>query len=315
MTSPLFRDLAHGVTLIDTGYHRPRFDASFLLSAGSEAALVDVGTTHSVPRVLQVLADKGIAREQVRYVMVTHVHLDHAGGAGALLQHLPRAHLVVHPRGAPHMIDPAKLIAGARAVYGAEHFAALYGDVVPVAATRVIEAPDDFQLEWPARPLSFMDTPGHARHHYAIYDEASRGVFTGDAFGLSYRELDGTVGPFVFPTTTPVQFEPDAMHASIERILARDPRRVYLTHYGCLDDPARLAAGLHALINEYVVLARSLEHAGESRHARLVQGLSDLLWRALQAHGCELPRAQALDLLATDIELNAQGLAVWLDRQ
>lgn len=315
MTSPLFRDLAHGVTLIDTGYHRPQFDASYLLTAGDEAALVDVGTAHSVPRVLQVLADKGIAREQVGYVMVTHVHLDHAGGAGALLQHLPRARLVVHPRGAPHMIDPVKLVAGARAVYGAERYAALYGDVVPVAAARVIEAPDDFQLDWRARPLSFIDAPGHARHHYAVYDEASHGVFTGDAFGLCYRELDGTAGAFVFPTTTPMQFEPDAMHASIERILACDPRRVYLTHYGCLDDPARLAAGLHALIDEYVVLARALEHARETRHARLVQGLSDLLWRSLQAHGCELPRAQALDLLATDIELNAQGLAVWLDRQ
>src|SRR3569832_429042 len=114
-SSCLYQDLPHGITLIDTGYHRPRFDASYLVVAGGEAAMVDVGTSHSEPRQLQVLAVKRIAREQARDVMITHVHLDHAGGAGALLQHLPIAHLVAHPRGAAHMIDPAKLIAGASA--------------------------------------------------------------------------------------------------------------------------------------------------------------------------------------------------------
>lgn len=313
MASSLYQDLSHGITVIDTGYHRPRFDASYLLTAGEEAALVDVGTAYSVPRLLRVLAGKHIAREQVRYVMITHVHLDHAGGAGALLQHLPNAQLVVHPRGAAHMIDPAKLIAGASAVYGAERFKTLYGDIVPVAAARVIEAPDGFRLDWRARPLSFIDTPGHARHHYSVYDETSRGMFTGDTFGLSYREFDSAAGPFVFPTTTPVQFDPDAMHASIERILAFMPQRVYLTHYGCLEKPPHLAERLHVLIDEYVALGRSLKDTGETRHTRLVEGLRELLWRALQAHGCALPRERALELLAVDVELNAQGLAVWLD--
>src|SRR3569623_1543917 len=230
-SSCLYQDLPHGITLIDTGYHRPRFDASYLVVAGGEAAMVDVGTSHSVPRLLQVLADKRIAREQVRYET-------------------------------------------------------LYGDIVPVAAARVIEAPDGFRLDWRARPLSFIDTPGHARHHFSVYDETSRGVFTGDTFGLSYREFDSAAGPFVFPTTTPVQFDPDAMHASIERILAFMPQRGYLTHYGCLEKPPHLAARLHVLIDEYVALARSLKDSGETRHTRLVEGLRELLWRTLQAHGC-----------------------------
>lgn len=309
-----WRDLAHDITLIDTGYQRPGFDASYLLTAGGEAAFVDVGTTLSVPRLLHVLTAKGIAPDAVRYVMVTHVHLDHAGGAGALLRQLPRAELVVHPRGAAHLVDPTKLIAGATAVYGEERLRAAYGEIAAVSAARVVEAADGYELAWNGRHLAFLDTPGHARHHYCIYDEASRGVFAGDSFGLSYREFDTADGAFIFPTTTPVQFDPQAMHASIDRLLGLRPQRIYLTHYGCVEDPPRLAARLHALIDEFVALAQASAASDHERHRELVDGLAAMLWRALQRHGCDMPRARALELLVLDIELNAQGLAVWLDR-
>ena len=264
MSETLYRDLPEGITLIDTGYHRPAFDASYLIRSGTAAAFVDVGTAFSAPRLLQVLAEKNIACEQVRYVMVTHVHLDHAGGAGVLLRDLPNARLVVHPRGAPHMIDPAKLIAGAAAVYGEAQFQRLYGEIAPIPAARVIETVDNWRLDFNGRELLFLDTPGHARHHYGIYDETSRGIFTGDTFGLSYREFDSARGPFIFPTTTPVQFEPEALHASIERLLSLHAERLYLTHYGCVQDPPRLAARLHDLIDRFVDCARG---AGDGRGA------------------------------------------------
>jgi glyoxylase-like metal-dependent hydrolase (beta-lactamase superfamily II) len=309
-----YQDLPHGITTIDTGYCRPGFDASHLLVEKDQAALVDVGTTFSVPRLLRVLDDKGIAYEAVRYVMVTHVHLDHAGGAGALLHHLPNAQLVVHPRGAPHMIDPAKLIAGATAVYGEERFRALYGDIVPVASERVIEAADNFELSLSGRPLLFLDTPGHARHHYCIYDAASRGIFSGDTFGLSYRDFDSDAGPFVFPTTTPVQFDPEALHASVERLLSFNPERMYLTHYGCIKNPSRLAAQLHDRIDGFTQLARDVDAVGLVRHEALVAGLNRILLCELQAHGCRLTKERVTELLAVDVELNAQGLEIWLDR-
>lgn len=308
------QDLPHGITTIDTGYCRPGFDASHLLVEKDQAALVDVGTAFSVPRLLQVLDAKGVAREAVRYVMVTHVHLDHAGGAGSLLRNLPNARLVVHPRGAPHMIDPAKLIAGATAVYGEERFNALYGEIVPVAAERVITAPDNFELSLGGRPLLFLDTPGHARHHYCIYDAVSRGMFSGDTFGLSYREFDSEKGPFVFPTTTPVQFDPEALHASIERLLSFNPARMYLTHYGCIEIVPRLADDLHAMIDAFVGLAREVAAANHGRHGALVAGLDGLLLDALRAHGCGLPTARMRELLAVDVDLNAQGLEIWLNK-
>jgi len=307
-------DLGHGISTIDTGYCRPAFDASHLIDAQGQAALVDVGTSHSVPRILQVLQDKGLARRDVRYVMVTHVHLDHAGGAGALLQHLPEAQLVVHPRGAAHMTDPGKLIAGATAVYGEERFRRLYGDIVPVPGERVITATDNFELSMNGRSLLFVDTPGHARHHYCVWDPASRGVFSGDTFGLSYREFDTRHGPFIFPTTTPVQFDPAALHASIERLLAFNPERMYLTHYGCVEAVPRLAAQLHRLIDVFVALAREVAAEGGRRHEALVAGLQNILLDELQAHDCRWPEQRIMELLAMDIELNAQGLAVWLDK-
>ena len=307
-------DLDYGISTIDTGYCRPGFDASHLIVAQGQAALVDVGTSHSVPHILQVLQDKDIARCDVRYVMVTHVHLDHAGGAGALLQHLPEAQLVVHPRGASHMIDPGKLIAGAAAVYGEARFRSLYGDIVPVASERVITAADNFELSLSGRSLLFVDTPGHARHHYCVWDSESRGIFSGDTFGLSYREFDTHHGPFIFPTTTPVQFDPHALHASIERLLGFNPERMYLTHYGRVEDVARLAVQLHRLIDVFVALARDVAAVGEGRHEALVAGLQKILLDELQAHDCRRPERRIMELLAMDIELNAQGLAMWLDK-
>ena len=315
MEYQLCEDIGHGISIIDTGYCRPGFDASHLLVEKGQAALVDVGTSHSVARILQVLHDKGIARHEVRYVMVTHVHLDHAGGAGAVLQHLPAAQLVVHPRGAPHMIDPGKLIAGAMAVYGEERFRSLYGDIVPVAAERVLTAPDNFELSLNGRALVFVNTPGHARHHYCIWDARSRGVFSGDTFGLSYREFDTRHGPFIFPTTTPVQFDAEALHVSIDRFLGFNPERMYLTHYGCVEEVPRLAAQLRRMIDGFVDVARAVVDTGEHRHAALVAGLQEILLKALQAHDCRLPTQRMVDLLALDLELNAQGLEIYLAKR
>ncbi len=116
-----------------------------------------------------------------------------------------------------------------------------YGSVAPVEPSRVVEAPDGFRLELAGRSLLFLDTPGHARHHVCVWDEASRGMFTGDTFGVSYRELASERGAFILPTTTPVQFEPEALHGSVDRLLGFEPRVAYLTHYSRVG--GRRAAG------------------------------------------------------------------------
>jgi glyoxylase-like metal-dependent hydrolase (beta-lactamase superfamily II) len=246
--------------------------------------------------------------------MPTHVHLDHASGAGTLMRELPAAKLVIHPRGARHMIDPSKLIAGATEVYGAEQLQKLYGRLEPIEEPRVIVANDGHELDFNGRRLQFIDSPGHARHHYSIWDERSRGFFTGDTFGLSYREFDGPRGPFLMATTTPVQFEPEAWLATIDRYLSFKPEWMYLTHYNRVGEVARLADELRRDIEAHVRIARSIA-AGPGRHERLMDALAHHELSRLAQQECPLPEPRSRELLKFDIDLNAQGLEVWLDRE
>ncbi len=308
-------DYEHGITAIDAGYNRPAQVAIHLLVEGLRAAFIDTGIPRSVPAALDALAARGLNPGQVDYVIVTHVHLDHAGGAGRLLQACPNARLVVHPRGARHMIDPSKLLAGVAEVYGKEEMSRHFAGVLPVPAARVIEAPDGFSLTLNGRPLLFLDTPGHARHHFCVIDERAAAAFTGDTFGLSYREFDTGRGAFIFPTTTPVQFDPPALHASIDRIALQHPRQLFLTHYARVTDVPRLAADMHELIDAFVALAEDNRDAGSARRQALIDAQAGLLWPRLEAHGTRLSPAEALALLHDDLVLNAQGLEVWLDNQ
>lgn len=307
------REVAPGVLLVDTGYIRPHLAACYVVRGAEGAAIVDSGSTRSVPGILEALAGAGVAPGDVSHVIVTHVHLDHAGGAGALLAALPRAQLVAHPRGARHMIDPSKLWAGTVGVYGEERTRALYGELVPAPAARVVEAGDGHVVDLGGRRLRFLDAPGHAKHHFVVLDEGSRGVFTGDVFGLSYREADSARGPFFFPTTTPVQFDPPALHRTIGRIMAERPERVFLTHYGMVEgDLDRHAAALLAGVDEHARRARSTA-PGPGRLAAIRGGLEEQLLAGLAAHGAPLSRAEALELYRGDLDLNAQGLQVWLE--
>jgi len=311
---PFVQPLAHGIHVIDTGFHRDLFDAAYLIVENGRAAFVDSGTNDSVPRLLAALQAAGLAPAAVDYVIATHVHLDHAGGVGLLMTHLPNAQLVVHPQGAPHLIEPSRLMAGARAVYGDDEVARTYGDVIGVPAERVLRTADGMTIALAGRPLQFLDTPGHARHHHCIWDARSRGFFTGDTFGLSYRDFDTAQGAWAMPTTTPVQFEPEALRHSIERMLAYAPECMYLTHYGRVADVPRLANLLLTQLDAMVALALAL-HDDTQRHAALMDGFVAIHMKSLQAHGCTLGEARVRELLALDTELNAQGIAVWLDRR
>lgn len=316
MALPYVQALPQGIHVIDTGFHRPLFDASFLIVEDGRAAFVDCGTNFAVPRLLAALDDLGLARDAVDYVIPTHVHLDHAGGAGLLMQALPRATLLAHPRGARHMIDPTALYQGALAVYGQAAMDREYGTLLPVPAERVQATDDGMTVHLAGRALLFIDTPGHARHHHCLWDERSQGWFTGDTFGLSYREFDTAAGAWVMPTSTPVQFEPEALRQSINRLLAREPQRMYLTHYGQVGgqagDVRRLAAMLFEQLDDMVALGQSLRDAPDRHHA-LKAGLEALVRQQLKRHGVADVDAGVAGL-SLDIELNAQGLAIWLDR-
>ena len=302
------------IVTIDADYIRPRLAASYLIIENGRAAFVETGTTKSVPRLLRALADAGLTAAAVDYVFLTHVHLDHAGGAGALMQHLPRAKCVVHPRGARHIEDPSKLITGAKEVYGAQRFEQLYGEIPGIPAERIIQVNDGAHLALGGREFEFIHTPGHALHHYCMVDKVARVIFTGDTFGIAYREFDTEQGPFIFVTTTPVQFDPTAAHQSIDRIMSYAPRAIYPTHFDRLEGLEKLASDLHADLDAAVAIARK-HSAAPDRVPCIQSDLFEHLSARLDAHADRHTVQSRHDLLDLDIELNAQGLDAWLKKQ
>ena len=311
-----YADLGQHITRIDTGLMREGLAACYLLQGGDEYAIIETGTDNTVPIILALLEQRGIEREQVKFVIPTHVHLDHAGGVGGLMQALPVATLLIHPRGARHMIDPSKLKAGATAVYGEDAFAKTYGDVIPVQADRVREMNEGDHVLVGDRRLDFYDTPGHARHHFCVFDSLSCGIFTGDTFGLSYPPLTTEKGPFILPTTTPVQFDPEALKASIRKLLALNPKRMFLTHYGAMDEPQAPAERLLAMVDDYVMLAKKAAPGGEATLLqRLESAMQAYIFDKARDHGVSLSDEALQDALGFDINLNSQGLMVWLGQQ
>jgi glyoxylase-like metal-dependent hydrolase (beta-lactamase superfamily II) len=303
-----------GIVALDSGMVRSLMAACYLLETDDAVALIEVGSNASVERILKVLESRGRRPDEVSHVIVTHVHLDHAGGAGELMARLPNAQFVVHPYGARHMIDPSRLEASARGVYGDEAFDAMYGTLRPIPAERVITMEDGDSLLVGRRPLFFMDSPGHARHHYCVWDEQTGGWFTGDTFGLSYRELDTANGAFVFPTTTPTQFDPEALIASIDRMMEKSPENMYLTHFGRVRDVAEMAARMKAGVRHFVEIAEALAD-DKNRTGKIEVAMMDWLLESTREHGVTLPEQQVREIVENDVVLNTQGIEFWLDHK
>ena len=314
---PVIEDISEvgdGVFAVDTHYVRPRLDASHLVVADGAAAFVDTGPASAVPRLLAALAARQLEPAAVEAIVLTHVHLDHAGGAGALAAALPRARVIVHPRGVAHLVDPSQLEAATRAVYGDAAFDRLYGGLVGVPADRIEVAEDGARFALGHRTYELLHTPGHALHHLCVFDADTREAFTGDAFGVSYRELDTAAGPFVIAATTPSQFDPTQMRASIDRLLARHPTAVYMTHYSRVESVERLGAELQADVEALAGIASAAADDPTPREtiaARIYEHWS----RRLDAHGFPADPERRAALLRLDADLNAAGLWSWLTRR
>lgn len=291
---------------LDCDYLGPNFAAAFLRISGDEAAFIETNTAFAVPTLLSALAAEGKSPRDVRWIIVTHVHLDHAGGAGVLAAACPNAVVLAHPAAARHLRDPSKLIASARAVYGAEKFAALYGEIAPIPAERVRELGDGESVDFGRSTLRVHHTRGHAKHHFVVEDEAADCVFTGDTFGLAYPALQ-RAGTFAFPSTSPAGFEADEARKSIDLVLGLGRKTAYLTHYGPYDDLDAIAAQLRPWIDlceQLVALARD---KGPESEPEIREALRTRMAEAASARGLVLT-ASDWDILQLDLDLNAQGL-------
>jgi glyoxylase-like metal-dependent hydrolase (beta-lactamase superfamily II) len=302
-------------TTIDCAYLRPEVASAYLLEDHGEVAFIETNTAHAVPRLLQALAHAGRSPADVRYVIVTHAHLDHAGGASALLAHCPQATLLCHPRAARHLIDPTRLVASSTEVYGAQAFAELYGTVEPVPEARVQTQEDGAAVTLGARSLRFHHTLGHAKHHFVVHDELAGTVFTGDAFGLAYPFLQ-RAGRFGFPSTSPTDFDgPEAVKA-VQRIVALAPTAVCLTHFGGYAEVAELGAQLTWWLERSQAAVEACLARGhpDDPVAFLKGELSRSMEEALIRRGL-VPTPAEREFLEMDLDLNAQGLGWAVSRK
>ena len=302
-----YESLGNGVYCVDAFHVRPRLASIYLLVRDGEVAVIDTGTRYSVPNLLATLDELAIERSSIRYVIPTHAHLDHAGGAGVMMQAFGQAQLIAHPRAARHLIDPSKLVAGSIGVYGERAFAELYGTIEPIDEARVVIAEDGDRHDLGGAALRFIDTPGHARHHFCIFAADSGDLFTGDTFGICYDEMK-PLPRGLLPTSSPVQFDPGALHDSIERLLALAPRRLLITHFGAIDDPAARAAPFRDWIDRYVELCeqvRPRDAAGDRELQRRLEA------DVREAAGDAIDPARLHAVLDMDLRLNADGLGIW----
>jgi glyoxylase-like metal-dependent hydrolase (beta-lactamase superfamily II) len=269
-------------------------------------------TSHALPRLLAALEKAGLGPEDVRWIIVTHAHLDHAAGAGALLAACPRATLVAHPRAAKHLVSPEKLIAGATAVYGAERFARLYGTIEPVPAERVRVLQDGESVALGDSTLTAWHTAGHANHHFVLDDPRIATVYTGDTFGLVYPPLQSH-GRFALPSTSPSNFDAAEAKRSIAKVLSLGERFVCPTHFDAWEDSGAIAAQVVRFLDRagtWVDAASRGDEAVEALTTRFAHA-----WRTAIAEEAPAFGPTENEWLDLDVELNAQGLAVAVDQR
>ncbi len=302
--------LGRGVYHIDTHYISSGVASFYAVIHQDQLAVIETGTSFSLPYLQVLLDDLNIAQDQVSYVVPTHVHLDHAGGAGVMMQAFPDARLIIHPSGAKHMIDPTQLVAASKQVYGEDTFNRLYGEIPPIEASRVITAEHNSSFRLGDREFQIVHTPGHAYHHFCVVDPYSEGIFTGDTFGLSYPNLLYQGERFIIPTTTPTHFNPEALLESIDLLMSFAPKQMYLTHFNKLSNPAASVDQYKNLIRSFVELTQQVQPIDDAGLDTLMQQMGDLLQRQFA-----LDDATINGQLANDIQLNSQGLAYWYRKQ
>lgn len=283
------------------------------LLEGDKPAIIEPGPGPSGELWMELLASRGYSPEDLAYVIVTHLHLDHAGAAGFIMQKCPKAKAVVHPKGARFLVNPTPLLEGSKAFY--DDFEKFMLPVYPIDENRVIPAQDGEVIDCGSRKLTILHGEGHSRSHFVIRDTLTKGVFSGDAAGLTYPELKQRKIVFCLPATVPNQFDPSAYRVSLEKIRELKPEMIFHTHFGAISQP-----------EEYFDVCGEMLDLLIKTAEEMFSGSQDLSWQALERVLQDrtkqylvkksFPAEQPLpELVLIDLKINAQGLADWWSRK
>ncbi len=285
--------------------------SSAYLYNGAKKTLIETGSALSLPHILDSLTRLNLAPEDLDYVIVTHIHLDHAGGAGKLAELAKKATFVAHPRAARHLIDPSRLIQGATQVYGAT-LPTLFGDILPVPESQVMIREDGETIDIGDRKLVFYDTPGHAKHHFVIHDPEIKGVFSGDSLGIRYVDsLTGWGTELVLPSTSPTDFDPEGVAFTVDKIRRLGIDTVFHTHFGPSPAEEAFVGTLEGALTFKNLADRTfvITSDWESIQQALRQHIHDRL------RGMGVTPSESLAEMAVDLELNAKGLLVYEEKK
>lgn len=277
-----------------------------------DLTIIETSASPSVPYILKGLEELGLDPKNVRNIIVTHIHLDHAGGAGLMLEHCPNANVIVHPRGARHLADPSRLIQGAKAVYG-EKFDKLFDPILPIPNERIIvkEHGDTLQISDDCT-LTFYDTPGHANHHFSIVDSVSRGAFTGDTVGIYYDELKKDGIDFYIPSTSPNQFDPEATLKSTELLESLNLEALYFSHFGVSHQPEAVYSSIRKWVPLFLQAAESgLKDASHNNMEECAKAVEKELTNIVSSYLTKLDVRKdhpVYNILSLDLQVSAMGL-------
>ncbi|MFC4768144.1 MBL fold metallo-hydrolase [Effusibacillus consociatus] len=309
---PILHPLGHEVTIIDLMEGGMQGRTGCYVIKGEKIAIIETGSSHAAPYILAGLKELEIAPEQVDYIIVTHIHLDHSGGVGYILPNFPNATVIVHPRGAKHLIDPSRLIVGARAVYG-DMLEQAFGQILPVPEDRVLIREDGETIDLGAgRVLTFYDTPGHARHHFSIHDPVSEGIFSGDTVGIRYvKQYTGWDFEPIYPSTSPSEFDREAAFASIDKLEKLGAKRIYHGHFG-MTEPASLAfERTRKTVAAFDDIARSCYAPGIDLSV-IAEKLGEYMKQDLADQGHPITDLTCFEL---DLAVNSMGLLFTLEKE
>lgn len=301
---------------IDTHDLNRKERTSAYLLIDEKIALIETSASPSVPYIIEVLNELQIALEDIDYVIVTHIHLDHAGGVGLFLQSCPNAKLVVHPRGVAHMVDPSRLIASAKSVYGNE-FERLFDPILPVAPERIMEARHEDILSLGHHQLTFYHTEGHAKHHISMHYSATNGLFVGDTTGVCYPEMAEEAIDLIIPSTSPNQYDPETMEQSIQLYETLNVRALYFGHYGAYSNPAEAYRQVRYWTPLFLAEGEKALAASDilSEQVKLLDaGLQALLHQYLQNNGIA-ENHPVYQTIPFDTAVSAMGILDYLQKK
>jgi glyoxylase-like metal-dependent hydrolase (beta-lactamase superfamily II) len=287
--------LAAGLDYLDLDFQgRAEIIATAILHGPAGVALVDPGPSTTIARLTAELGKRGIRFDDVRQLLLTHIHLDHAGATGSILRQHPHIEVLVHENGARHLVDPTKLIASAGRIY-AQDMDRLWGEILPVPSSRIRSLAGGETIVIVGRELAVAYTPGHASHHVSYLDTASRVAFVGDTAGI--RRGSGTI---VMPPTPPPDIDIDAWRTSAQKILAWEPDTLFLTHFGPFHGARQHLQAMFETLGEWNRIVRRLladaAASEEDRQARFVdEAFQDLRRRVGESEAAGYTKAGGLN--------------------